>query len=299
MPATNQMLYVPDASALELSYGQRSRKERFQRTVTLLAHWLHGHDEQEIAEMVGTTPEDVGHELQRALRAIERRRMPQAPRAEKPKGIDQMPEAVCDRCEALIPASEYRVVALAVSRDRQMDEDSFLDQDIFTPATRTFCNKCVMDVDEFVIANLFKCQAELMTKLAHAAPTPGEDAMDKWRVNTGHGGMEDASSVHAPGDVDGDTLHAADAEAFELSDYNPQALQGAPTEPRSLESVRRETLRNFLNDRARSWGKLKPRQREAVKLYVEGLTQSEIARRVGLDQGNISRMIQGALRVAR
>lgn len=211
-----------------------------------------------------------------------------------------MPATVCSRCEAAIAAGEYRVSVFATERqvlNQRVDVETII---------RTLCLACTMDPDEFLTGHFrtTKLDIEARAKWAASPAERGADVLDNKRANTGHGGQANTDGAPVKEDLDGEALGAADAEANELSEWAGFGhglfrSDMAPTNPRSEESVRRETLRMFLNDRARSWGKLRPQQREAVKLYVEGLNQNEIARRMGLKQYDVSRMIQSALNLAR
>src|SRR5262245_21550285 len=81
-------------------------KQTVQHYMSLLAPWMNGHTEREIAEHFRMTEDEVRRDLKCALRLIEQR-----------KGLsfkthvveDQMPATVCWRCEGAIPHREYRV----------------------------------------------------------------------------------------------------------------------------------------------------------------------------------------------
>lgn len=217
-----------------------------------------------------------------------------------------MPATLCSQCEGAIPRDEYRVIVVAAARDRRFDVDVV--DIVETTRTLTFCQECAMAMPQFTIINDFKRHVELRAKWLQLPPEEYQDALSFDRTNTGHGEEPKSNRSAAKrygaelGSSEDEKLGRADREAIELSEWagpgQPDRSDITPREPRSQESVRRQTLGNLLNDR-RSWGKLKPRQREVVKLYAaDGLTQSEIARQVGLDQASVCRMIMGALNLA-
>ena len=274
--------YVPDTNyAHEPNYKHLSLKQTVQYTVTLLAHWMHGHTEREIAELVGIAEQDVRRDLERTLGLIDRRRAHWRGEKSAPKtaAVDQMPAAICSQCESAIPRGAYRVTLLAASRDRR-DED---DRDIVA-MTRTliFCGDCAMSMPEFTIVNDFKRRAERRAEWLTAPGNPEEDALSNGRATTGHSGT-DGHGAHDP--------HL---------EYNPRALpEGvAPTELRSTKEVARQRLACFLKDPC-SRGKFsRPVFRIVAELYAKNLTQCEIAKRTGMDQSSVSRAIQAVLKLA-
>jgi hypothetical protein len=58
----------------------------------------------------------------------------------------------------------------------------------------------------------------------------------------------------------------------------------------------REKLREYLSS-PRSRG-MRPTMRAAARLWVKGESQTDISRRIGIDQSNVSRLIKAALRLA-
>jgi len=276
--------YVPDSSYTpEVNYRDLSRKQTIQHGVTLLAYWLHGYSEKKIAELVGIGEEDVRRDLQWMLGLMDRRRARSSGEAlpAKTPVQDQMPATVCFQCAGTLPRGADRVIVLAALRSKIDDLDT-----LETTRTLTFCRDCAMKMPTFAVVNDLKLRVEKRAECLVAASSPGEDAFDNARARTGHGGSDDADVS------DDEVFGAADAEAIEFSDRNPQALP----ESRSPKEITRERLALFLNDQRSR--KLRPSTRRVAELYVGYLTQDEIARRTGMDQSSVSRAIQAALRIA-
>jgi hypothetical protein len=293
----------------ETNYRKLHWKQVFQHGLTLLAPWMHGHSEAEIAEMIGNSEGDVLRDLGWTLDLIKQReawwRGNRPP--EKSSVLEQMPATTCTRCESAIACGGYRVVVLALSRDRKLEEAEVRDVDV-VEATRTLtlCANCVAVMPEFSITNDFKLDIERRAEYYKRPSAPGMDALDSGRASTGHGGFQDTdnqamttSGSDSSPTAEGDTFGAADSEALELSEENPQALSEgiAPIQPRSGKEITRERLASFLGD-PRSRQKLRPTTRRVAELYVGNLTQCEIARKTGMDQSSVSRAIQAALRLA-
>ena len=211
-------------------------------------------------------------------------------------------ETACANCGDVIEAGEYRVVVMAVEmKPENLDDD--------TPAgrgesdTQHYCDRCAVTLDKFVIENRWK---ELSDDLAQASAGPAsEDA--HFRAETGNRAARRTTarsgiSLKQSGpENDEANLSMADRENIKFSDWvgpGQAAIKGdVPLKARSVESVRRETLAKYRKDRNSS-GKMKPTMRQAVDLYVAGMGQTEIARKLGVDQGTISRMLREALLMA-
>lgn len=288
----------------ETNFRKLHWKQVFQHAMTLLSPWMNGHSEREIAEMLGIREMEVRRDLEWALELIKQResRWRGTKPPESIPEIDQMPATICSKCEGAIPCGEYRIAVLAVACDRNSNGEDI------SEAIRklTICGGCAVSMSEFTIVNDIKRTVEERAASLTLPSPPGTDALDNWRAKTGHGELPSDDGPTAicdpkydPGD---EKSGRADAEAIELSEWGGWGKPDRSELPsrllRSTDSVRRETLRNFLMDRKRSWGKMQTRMRQAATLFVEGKTQKEIAQQVGVDQATVSRMIQGALRIA-
>jgi len=183
MPET---AFVPTLAVPETNYKRLHRKQVLQHGLTLLTSWMHGHSEKEIAEEIGIgiVEGDVRRDLEWTLALIKRRES--SWRGERPPEkapvVDQMPATLCSQCEAAIAAGAYRVMVVAASRDREAEGDV-----VETTRALTFCSHCTMNMSGFTIVNDFKLDAEKRAEWAARSAVPGTDALDSWRVNTGHG----------------------------------------------------------------------------------------------------------------
>jgi hypothetical protein len=220
-------------------------------------------------------------------------------------GVDPMGKTSCAQCDGTIDAGDYRVVVMAVEM-----KPHYAGGGRGVSTALSFCDACVSEMPTFELTNWLKLRSD-----AAAEPSAGPATEDVLRCHpqSGNGSTKkekkEGPTVEMGSDgtgdddaKDGDNLARADREAIKFSDWvgegqAAERSEAPPTVRRTVESVRRETLGKFLTDR-KSWGTMKGKGREAVTLYADGMSQSEIARKLGVDQATVSRMIQGALKMA-
>lgn len=206
---------------------------------------------------------------------------------------DFLGKTACVRCGDEIDTGEYRVV-VAVSEYRSDDYGRPSRGSGFVIA---FCDQCVATAPKLEVPNNFKVIVEDRASDAVTASPHGVDALEGKRAVSGHGGRVGEDQADEAGD---EQIGAADREAVEFAAQRPPWQNPMPEVPlnlRSVESVRRETLRRYLASPA-SRGRMAPNLRRAVTLFVEGNTHRDIAQRLGKDQSTVTRMLQGALRLA-
>jgi hypothetical protein len=212
-----------------------------------------------------------------------------------------MPKTSCAKCGDTIEAGEYRV-AVAVTEIRP--DEGFREPRRGPGGVKSFCDVCVATAETFEFRNPWKQMIELDAQSVRSSSPPSEDAF--YRSVAGRGGKDKEKGAGAYCGPERDPnsepeLGQADREAVEFSDHvgeGQPAIKGdVPLTVRTVESVRRETLENFLKNPS-SRGAMMPTMRQAVTLYVDGNSQNEIARKIGKDQATVSRMIQGALKMA-
>lgn len=291
--------------------GKFVYKQLIQHDITLLAHWMHGHNEKEIGELMGVPEVDVRRDLERALDVIERRRSCRS--GEKPAvkapAEDQMPATLCSQCNGAIPAGECRITVIAAMRDRRHGYTGIDRDTLETTWALTFCRNCAMAMPQFIIVNDFQLDVERHARRMELPAVPREDVLVPWRADTGRGEEPDKDDERPAakaakegaelGSSEDEEPGRADEEAIEFSGWNHQRRPevAVATQPPSAKEVARQRLASFLKDPC-SRSKLRPITRTIAQHYTDGLTQFEIAKRTGMDQSSVSRTIQAALKLA-
>lgn len=207
---------------------------------------------------------------------------------------DFLARTTCRSCGDAIADGEYRVVVAVAAWQRDFEGGGHPERGHSYLAA--FCDKCVSELPKLQVPNAFKHMVELDSRFYLAPSLPGCDALDGNRAISGHGGNSD--DLHSHGDDE--VLGGADREANEFPTNRVPWQDSAPEVPlniRPLASVRRQTLRRYLSS-PKSRGQIAPNARKALKLFVDGCTQREIAHKVGIDQATVSRMLQSALKLA-
>lgn len=281
----------------ELNSGEFRRKATLQHYLTILAKRVNGEPIEEIAKSLKMEERSVQRDLEYVKNNWSGRTPANAP---QPSVSDLMPKTSCTRCNDTIEEGEYRV-AVAVTEIRPDEAGGKPRRG--PGGVKSFCDVCVATAETFEFRNPWKKMIELDAQSARESSPSSEDAFH--RSVTGRGGKESdkgaTAYVDPQFDQNDDGLGQADKESVEFSEYvgpGQAAIKGdAPLIVRTGESIRKETLSSFLKNPA-SRGTMKTKMREAASLYLEGMGQSDIARKLNVDQGTVSRMIQGALKLA-
>jgi hypothetical protein len=188
------------------------------------------------------------------------------------KRIDLMGAAKCTQCGDSIDSGEFRVVA-TMFEIKPADDDEGLPARRGFSLLRTYCDTCIAEMRTIEIENPWKTFSDSM-----ADPSAGP-------------ADEDSSYRGKPLAAD----YASDLVPAGSKIANASAEPSIATK-RDPISQQKEKLSGFLNDPA-SRG-MRPTIRNAARQWVEGPSQSEIARKLGTDQSTVSRMINGALKLA-
>lgn len=113
-----------------------------------------------------------------------------------------------------------------------------------------------------------------------------------------HGESEKGTALMAAlGEGDDETVSPSEAFDNLASTKSPDRPSGYLRGPEACaagEAAQRAKLSDFLNSPA-SRGKFMPNKRKALKMWADGVSQPEVARECGIDQGNFSRMKNAAL----
>lgn len=284
----------------ELDYKELNRKATTQHYGTILFKRLNGESVERIASSLKMEESSVQRCLAWAEKNWSRVISPggdEHARCGAPQLSigDLIAKTSCAQCGDTIEADEYRIVVSVHEIDMQL-EAGFSPKRITTDL-KSFCDTCAADMPSLELPNLRKSIIDVKARDARESSPSSEDAFH--RSVTGHGGDDDANGE------DGDDepgLNRADKESIEFSDHvgpGQSAVKGdVPLTVQTVESIRRDTLGKFLKDN-KSRGVMKETMRKAVTLYVvEGMGQGVIARKLGVDQGTVSRMIKAALNLA-
>jgi hypothetical protein len=206
--------------------------------------------------------------------------------------VDPTGKTSCAGCDRSIPAGAYRVVLMAVEIDGLNGRGE--------STSTSYCKSCIAELPVLEMGNWFKLLMDARIKDVLESSPRSEDAMYRAESGNREEKVSGGRTMDRRGDGD-DEVGMADQEAIKFSDHvgpGQAAIKGeVPLVVRTVASVRRETLQKFLADQA-SRGKMKPVMREAASLYATGIGQSEIALKLKVDQATVSRMIQGALKIA-
>ena len=203
--------------------------------------------------------------------------------------VGAMDKTICAGCERAIPTSAYRVVLMAAEMGPEGRGRSF---------SKSYCESCIAEAPVLELLNVWKLRIDLNAQDALISSPHSEDAF--YRSVTGRR-VEDNEDDDEGGDGE-EALNRADKESVEFSGWVGQGQatvrdEAPPIAVRTVESIRREALVNLRKDR-KLWGQVKPTAQKAVTLSLSGKGQNEIARELCVDQGTVSRMIKGALKIA-
>jgi hypothetical protein len=183
---------------------------------------------------------------------------------------DRMGPAKCSRCGNSIASGQYRVVATLCEMKAE-DPNKDLAAKQVSSLLHTYCGNCIAGIPVIEMENPWK-----RTSGPGEEPSPGPSG-------------KDAPSRPLPPEYATSRVPAG------------SGIADLTTEPSVLNkrepiSPQREKLSVYLNDPA-SRG-MRASMRLAAKQWVEGVSMSEIARKMNVDQSTVSRMINGALKLA-
>jgi len=210
-----------------------------------------------------------------------------------------MIETHCSECGANITRGEDRIVAAVL--ELANDEDAFR-ADI--GATMHYCSDCGGECEEFRIRNPWPRPkvTSLVPKTAEPMDVPpnGSERSSVTTVESrlarsvAAGNMRpfEASFPVAPSRTDA----LAHSESIGPEPVGTEAAGCIPIILSSSSQVRKERLRKFINSPA-SRG-MRREMREAARRWVDGASQTDIAKTMNLNQATISRMVNGALTMA-
>ena len=200
-------------------------------------------------------------------------------------------ETACANCGGVIEAGEYRVLVTAV----ELKPEGFDEDGVEVPASRGesttqyYCDCCVATLPRLVPNGIENPWKELSDDLAQASAGPStEDASKRFVHET-----DAANAIAAKSRRLGRPISAGQAEALLYSTSSPDR-PGREQPPDKTDQ--QERLREFLKSPGSR--KMLPQMRRAATMCAEGASQSEIARKLGVDQSTVSRMVKGAMQMA-
>jgi hypothetical protein len=283
----------------ETNYRQLDRKATTQHYGTILFKRLNGESVKTIASSLKMEEASVQRCLAWAEKTWARIISPEVAAAEKTNAPqlsadDLMAKTCCAKCKDTIEVNEYRVVVSV--HEMRLDFESGGIPHRSSTFLKSFCDTCSAEMTSLELPNFRKLMIESHARDASESSPPSEDAFH--HSVSGRGGEDNGESEEGENEPG---LNHADKESIEFSDHvgpGQAAVKGTvPLVVQTVEAIRRDTLRKFLKD-SKSRGTMKQTMRDAVALYVDGTSQSEIARKLKVDQGTVSRMIKGALQLA-
>jgi hypothetical protein len=282
----------------ETNYRELERKRTLQHYLTILARHWNGESINEIAKSLKME----GQSVQRDLEFIQKT-YGATPKTPEVAGVDQwrietscdpMAKTSCSRCDGTIQAGGNRVFLMAVEMGSDGRGRSF---------SGSYCDSCIAEMPALELPNWWRLQMD-----AGATPSAGpaeEDVHGTFRKNgeaiLGRHRLRRATSVQeiaqekaasTDGQGDGDATNEADLEANVLSTDRPSRPGPEP----AGEAAQRARLMTFLNN-PKSRG-MRSDMRAVARMWAEGASQSEVARKHGKDQSTVSRMIAGARKLA-
>jgi len=216
--------------------------------------------------------------------------------AKQTTNVDPLGKTSCAGCNDTIEAGAYRVVVMMVEmRPSHYEETGGRGHSL----SRSYCDSCVAEMPVFELPNLLKLRSD-------AAATPSarpadEDAHGSFRKDgeaiLGRNRQRRVTSIQeiaqkgaaaTAGHGDGDTLNVSDLEANVLSTQRPSRPGPEP----AGEAAQRAKMVLFLSAPA-SRG-MSNDLRTAARMWAEGASQNEVARKLGKDQSTVSRRIKTA-----
>jgi hypothetical protein len=231
-------------------------------------------------------------------------------------------EARCARCEKLIEENEERALAagMMVECHRVADDDPDYTVGLRVGQALHYCSECAYKIEDFRIPNPWfvpenerhamaeyqeqaQAQAELeaadQSKELSAALATGDTSSFNAAMPTsaprddvmGHAVPISQVASQIAEKQDGSTPTAEIAEQVFADDERWEKMAGARASG-SGEATQRSNLLDYLNSPT-SRG-MPHTMRQAARLWADGASQTEISRRLGVDQSVVSRMIKGA-----
>ena len=270
---------------LEASRRELEKKAITRHYGTILFRRLNGESVEKIAESLKMERASVSRCLAWAEKNWSQIILPNGDGRMKPSvpevpTLNSVGEASCVKCSDTIEAGEYRIVVLiAEVKDGHAGRISRL----------PYCDTCVAQMSHFEILNTYKMRSD-----EAAIPSAGPATEDAAFRSVSVQGIAERVSKRKDGDGpgDGETMNEADIEANILSTDAPDR----PLPELAGEAAQRARLASFL--KAPSSRGMRSDMRTAARLWVEGASQSEVARKLGKDQSTVSRMIAGARKMA-
>jgi Helix-turn-helix domain len=272
----------------EESYRELERKARVRHYGTILFKRLNGESVEAIAKSLKMEEASILRCLAWAEKNWSRIISPNGEehttQETSSTPADQMGKTSCARCNETIHAGQYRVVLSRVEM-KPPDIDRGIPLGRGLSFYESYCDSCVAEIPLFEVMNPWKMLSDNAARPS-AGPATEDAAFRSVSV------QEIAEKFADDGPGDGEALDEADIQANVLS-------SDAPTWPLpelAGEAAQRARLLTFLNAPA-SRG-MRSDMRAAAKMWVEGASQSEVARKLGRDQSTVSRMIAGARKMA-
>jgi DNA-binding CsgD family transcriptional regulator len=277
----------------ETDYRELERKATLQHYLTVLARSLDGDSPEQIALSLGWSEASVRRDLEFARGKWSTARTSNGD-AHTKRGIsqtlgeDQLERTTCALCNEAIHAGEYRVVLLAVEiGHRNSGGGNGYVSGRGRSFSSSYCDVCVAEMPHFEFLNWWKLRSD-----ADATPSAGPATEDAAFRSVSVQGIAEKASADMDGTGDGDSLGEADIQANVLSSESPTR----PGPELAGEAAQRARLASFL--KAPTSRGMRSDMRTAAKMWVEGASQNEVARKLGKDQSTVSRMIAGARKMA-
>jgi len=260
----------------EPNYRHLENKSRIQHYVTVLVERLAGKQPCEIAKSLHMTEESVRRDLEYVGRTWTQIFSPDGSLRGRSISTVTDPgsywkiETECDKCGVCIKAGEDRLIVAVLELVTEMDfgEGSYKHNGVAVESG----SYQVSVVDRTTSLHYCEKCAEHPREFKIANPlwlagstAPAQTTVNELPNNQGNG-------------------------------TNVGALPQGGENPRSGEDAQKEFLSGFLQQ-ANSSG-MRPEMRSAAKMWVEGASQTEIARKLGKDQSTICRMLSGARSMA-
>jgi hypothetical protein len=254
----------------EPNYRQLSNKQRKQHYVTVLVERLAGKDYKAIAASLQMTEESVRRDLDYVARNWSSLLSPvgsgSRPKVSQVSSFEKLKvRAECRECNAQIAAGADRLVVTAVEL---VDESHDFDE-------VSVHNGTVVDVGGSYNTSVGRIRC-------HHYCEQCSESLDEFRISN-------------PAFLKAGSVDAAQLEIGSVEKCEP-GVQHYSTPGQSGEDVQKKRLDAFLKDTS-SRG-MRPEMRTAARLWVDGSSQSGIARKLNKDQSTICRMIKGAQAMA-
>jgi DNA-binding CsgD family transcriptional regulator len=264
----------------EKNYRHLENKTRRQHYVTILVERLSGKTPEQIAASLKMTAQSVDRDLGYVNREWSRIFSPNGvqidPKTPQPPTVSSWrTKAICCTCGANIAAEEERVLVAALELVNEID-----DGDADYKRNGVSVPRGARSADDIGVAK---------NQLLHCCGKCSPEVSEFTICNPAFVEKEQRGSLRAEEQKEFDQLPD---EKLVDKDSAAAAVRPLPAVRQSGEEAQKMLLDKFLKD-PKSRG-MAAAVRTATKMWIDGASQNEIARKLGRDQATVSRMIAGA-----